>query len=44
MLEDAQPLILLTQRRLQSELPTHRAQVVVIDGDAPFAQAPAPVG
>jgi amino acid adenylation domain-containing protein len=41
MLEDAQPLILLTQGRLQSELPPHRAQVVVIDGDAPFAQAPA---
>jgi amino acid adenylation domain-containing protein len=41
MLEDAQPLILLTQSRLQSELPPHSAQLVVIDGDAPFAQAPA---
>ncbi|HEY1856004.1 amino acid adenylation domain-containing protein, partial [Acidocella sp.] len=41
MLEDAQPLILLTQEGLQSELPPHRAQLVVIDGDAPFAAAPA---
>jgi amino acid adenylation domain-containing protein len=41
MLEDAQPLILLTQGRLQSELPHHGSQVVVIDGDAPLARAPA---
>jgi amino acid adenylation domain-containing protein len=41
MLADAQPLILLTQSRLQSELPPHRSQLVVIDGDAPFAQVPA---
>jgi amino acid adenylation domain-containing protein len=40
MLEDAQPLILLTQRRLQSDLPPHRAQVVAIDGDVPFAAPP----
>jgi len=39
MLEDAQPLILLTQSRLQPDLPPHRAQLVVIDGEAPFAPA-----
>ena len=41
MLEDARPLIVLTQERWRSELPPHRAQVVVIDGDAPAAPAPA---
>ena len=44
MLEDAQPLILLTQARLRLELPPHRAQAVVIDGDAPFVAAPAAGG
>ena len=37
MLADAQPLVLLTHERLQSELPPHRSHVVVIDADAPPA-------
>jgi amino acid adenylation domain-containing protein len=41
MLEDAQPLILLTHTRLQSELPPHHAQIVLVDGETPFAPAPA---
>jgi len=35
MLADAQPLVLLTQERLQSELPPHSSHVVVIDADSP---------
>ena len=46
MLADAQPLVLLTQARLQSELPPHRSHVVVIDASAPpparLEHAPAP--
>ena len=34
-LADAQPLVLLTQARLQSDLPAHSALVVTIDDDAP---------
>jgi amino acid adenylation domain-containing protein len=34
MLADADPLILLTQQKLKSKLPTHCAHVVVIDADA----------
>ncbi len=41
MLEDAQPLILLTQKRLQPDLPPHRAQLLLIDGAAPLVPAPA---
>ena len=41
MLEDAQPLILLTQKRLQPDLPPHRAQLLLIDGVAPLVPAPA---
>ena len=41
MLEDAQPLILLTQKRLQPDLPPHRAQLLLIDGEAPLAPVPA---
>src|SRR5579863_9720367 len=37
MLAEAQPLALLTQGRLQPDLPPHRSQVVVIDADAPPA-------
>jgi amino acid adenylation domain-containing protein len=37
MLADAQPLVLLTQQRLQSELPPHSSRVVVIDGAPPAA-------
>ena len=40
MLEDAKPLILLTQEWLRPELPPHHAQLVLIDGDAPVAAAP----
>jgi amino acid adenylation domain-containing protein len=46
MLVDAQPLVLLTQGRLQSKLPPHGSHVVVIDAGVPPAewlkQAPAP--
>lgn len=35
MLADAQPLVLLTHGRLQSELPPHRSHVVAIDADVP---------
>ena len=46
MLADAQPLVLLTQGRLQSELPPHHSHAVVIDAGAPPAawleQASAP--
>jgi len=38
MLADAQPLILLTHRRLQSELPPHRSHVVVIDAEPSAAR------
>ena len=46
VLEDSQPLVLLTQGRLQSELPSHRSHVVVIEADVPpsagrLDQAPA---
>ena len=45
MLADAQPLVLLTQGRLQSELPPHHSHVVVIDAGAPpAASARAGVG
>src|ERR1700739_4962984 len=37
VLADAQPLVLLTHARLQSELPPHRSHVVVIDADVPPA-------
>ena len=37
MLADAQPLVLLTQERLQSKLPPHRSHVVVIDAGGPPA-------
>ena len=47
MLAHAQPRVLLTQARLQSELPPHRSHVVAIDADQPAAarleHAPAPV-
>jgi len=46
MLADAQPLVLLTQERLQSELPPHSSHVVVIDANSPptaqVKNAPAP--
>jgi amino acid adenylation domain-containing protein len=35
VLADAQPLVLLTHGRSQSELPPHRSHVVLIDADAP---------
>jgi amino acid adenylation domain-containing protein len=38
MLADAQPLVLLTQERLQFKLPPHRSHVVAIDADAPSAE------
>jgi amino acid adenylation domain-containing protein len=41
MLKDAQPLVLLTQGRLESELPPHQSQVVVIDAASTRA-APEP--
>jgi amino acid adenylation domain-containing protein len=46
MLADAQPLVLLTHGRLQSDLPPHSAHVVAIDADVPpstgrLDQAPA---
>ena len=46
VLADAQPLVLLTHGRLQSELPPHRSHVVAIDADVPpctgrLDQAPA---
>jgi amino acid adenylation domain-containing protein len=41
MLEDAKPLILLTQDHLRSELPPNCARLVLIDGDAPVVAAPA---
>jgi amino acid adenylation domain-containing protein len=41
MIEDAQPLILLTQEALRLDLPTNHAQLMVIDGDAQFAAVPA---
>ena len=37
VLADAQPLVLLTHGRLQSELPPHRSHVVAIDADVPPA-------
>ena len=43
MLADAQPLVLLTQRRLQSELPPHRSHVIVMDAGTPSQIDPAPV-
>jgi amino acid adenylation domain-containing protein len=41
MVADAEPLVLLTQARLQAELPPRRARVVVIDPAAPPAEPPA---
>jgi amino acid adenylation domain-containing protein len=41
MLEDAQPLVLLTQRRLLTDLPEHRAQVVCLD-ELPSMRSAAP--
>ncbi len=40
VLEDSQPLVLLTHERLQSELPSHRSHVVVIEADVPQAASP----
>jgi amino acid adenylation domain-containing protein len=37
MLADAQPLVILTQALLQSELPPHRSHVILIDASAPPA-------
>jgi amino acid adenylation domain-containing protein len=39
-LADAAPLVLLTQRRLVSDLPPHRARVVVMDADGPTPEPP----
>jgi amino acid adenylation domain-containing protein len=35
VLADAKPLVILTHLRLQSALPRHQAQVIIIDDDAP---------
>ncbi|WP_423782433.1 amino acid adenylation domain-containing protein, partial [Fischerella thermalis] len=40
MLEDAKPLVLLTQARLVAELPPHTAKVILIDNNNNFSNIP----